>query len=342
MQAPVQLLLASALALGQVTTSTAALSPSLAISADNVIINFDLQDSTLSQYQVFPIPYPSDPRPVTEESTHLIFLDDGRIATYNGTFSPYLSVLDTQTGGWTHFTAPGLSRAGDIAAGHLASYQNYVFVQDMDSGGTEQAQGIVRFNIQTGEHARFATEYTYYGPSDVAVVNGSVHVLDNDAFTRTGTHIDIDNLTHSKVHVYDPVSLAYVKTVVLDGRVSEFAIDSQGEIFGIDGPYGNLIKYSAEGQELARINVCDAIPRVLCSPVDFSISRDNTLLIGTRFGQLIFADPMLLDVGVVDFEMNTTSIYAALTTSPVPEPATSYFYLVGAIAVMLVRRVRPS
>ncbi len=123
-----------------------------------VTINNELReyDPTGAFVGSVPIPWPAGARPVGEDAHDAVFLQNGRIAVFNGTTEGYVSVYDPAGGTWQDFTIPGLSTDGaDMGTGGITSVGNFVFVTDMSSGSADPF-GIVRLNLNNGTVTRFA------------------------------------------------------------------------------------------------------------------------------------------------------------------------------------------
>ena len=58
--------------------------------------------------QTFSIPAPVPDWRSTEYARDIVVLNRSYILVYNGTFDPYLSILDINTNTWTHRKDPGL------------------------------------------------------------------------------------------------------------------------------------------------------------------------------------------------------------------------------------------
>jgi hypothetical protein len=81
----------------------------IVIDPDNILVTYFqsireyTRDGTL--VQSIPVPYPDEPRPGTEWLKDVAMLADGRMAVFNGTFSPYMSILESRVGNsWSHST----------------------------------------------------------------------------------------------------------------------------------------------------------------------------------------------------------------------------------------------
>ena len=74
------------------------------------------------------VPYPDGPAPITESLRDITQLGDGRLAVFNGTFNPYLSIFDFNTATWTHTVVPGWSTSNNSRFGGIASVGDLIFI----------------------------------------------------------------------------------------------------------------------------------------------------------------------------------------------------------------------
>ncbi len=160
---------------------------------------------------------------------------------YNGTFSPQLSAYDAAAGTWSNTAGPaGWSTVNNVSYGGLAVLGSSAFATDMSTAGDAE-QGVVRFNLADGTSDRFATDFQ---PIDVAAgLDGKLYALDASRTLR----------------VYDPSSLALLRTVTLPASVTPsgsstpvaqdyraIAVDTNGLIYTAD--WGRtLTRFSAAG-----------------------------------------------------------------------------------------------
>jgi hypothetical protein len=83
----------------------------IVIDPDNILVTYFqsireyTRDGTL--VQSIPVPYPDEPRPGTEWLKDVAMLADGRMAVFNGTFSPYMSIFNPASNSWSHSTVEG-------------------------------------------------------------------------------------------------------------------------------------------------------------------------------------------------------------------------------------------
>jgi hypothetical protein len=196
------------------TGPDASVSPPLVLAAaGNSFYVFDTNGT--SQQAAIPIPYGTASRPNSEDARDLVGLAGGKVAFYNGTFSPYLSVYDpgSTTKLWNHNTYQGWSTVANVSYGGLAAWGTYLYATDMAAGTTDTTAGIVRFVTGTWATGRHGNE----GFIDVNVG------LDNKVYAL---HFD-----KKKVVMFDPKTMAPLKTFTLPVQARALTVNAKGEIF---------------------------------------------------------------------------------------------------------------
>lgn len=305
---------ALALCLGATTAGAVSTTPG------NLLVS-NHGNNTISEYtragqlvQTFTVPR-SDPN--WSELRDLVQGPDGRIHVFNGTFTPWMTTLDTATGAATHLTAPGWSTVNNVSYGGLARLGSYVFVSDMstyNSGG--EPSGIVRFNLDTGSATRFA-----------------------DGAEFDDLTLGLDGLLYAGNRVYDPNTMAWVRNVQLDAPwdsdIRGRAVDQDGSIYTVDWS-GWISRYNADGSFVKRIRSGAS------NLTDIDINAAGDLLVGSRFGQVIQTNRSL--DAVSSFSVNGDwgpTVFVAFT-SPVPEAGAPAMLLggLGLLAVALRRQRR--
>ena len=205
----------------------------------------------------------------TEQLRDIVVTLDGTLHTYNGTFAPSLQSYNWQTSYSQHNiqTFSGWSTVNNGSYGGIDYYQNYVFVTDMKTYGSDEdeAKGIVRFS-QTEEPAiRFA---------------------------ESGNFIDLtvglDNLiygleTYGKISVYDPESLKLIRSFTLQDKYNNYrgiAVNDRGEIFSAAWD-GNIYYFNPEGiiVNVNQANISGVIDLNTNNFNDINISPDGKELI---------------------------------------------------------------
>ena len=208
----------------------------------------------------------------TEQLRDFIVAPDGTLHTYNGTFNPTLQSYNWQSPYIKDNTQTfsGWSTVNNGSYGGIDYYQNYVFVTDMKTYGSneDEAQGIIRFS-QTEEPAiRFA---------------------------QSGNFIDLtvglDNLiygleSYGKISVYDPETLDLVRSFTLQDKYNNYrgiAINAAGEIFSAAWD-GNIYYFNPEGL------IVDVNQANRSGVVDFNTNNFNDINISSDGKELIASD----------------------------------------------------
>lgn len=217
------------------------------------------------------IPYPGGTRPTTETARDVVVDASGNLALYNGTFDPYLSRYNVAAGTWTHETYAGWSTVNNGSYGGLARFGNYAFATDMMTYGTgDEPQGLIRFDL-TGASTpvRFATTVGFI---DVTLgLDGKLYALSSNEYT---------------VSVYDPSSLALLRTVNLSGYVRAITASANGELYGASWD-DFIYRFTASGTQLGMIS------SGAYDLVDIDLSPTGTVVASSRFGNVIFTDLQL-------------------------------------------------
>jgi hypothetical protein len=241
---------------------------------------------------------------------------DGRLAIYNGTFNPALTVLDPATGSFQNFTFPGWSTTNTLVGGGIATLGNIAFATDMNTGSGPE-NGLIRFDTVTGAGQRFAAGRDFI---DVAVgFDGLVYGLHTIFFP--GGH---------DVAVHDPVTLQQLRDVTLAGpEVFAIGANTVGDIFA--GTRDGISHYAPNGQILASLT----LPGTGIVGLDLdgsgnlvAISADGRVFLTTE--ALTSFTPLLNTGGGLDLNV-------AFVPSPaVPEPA-SLALAAFAVGLILLR-----
>lgn len=261
---------------------------SLFVSSDNTLFEYTF-DGT--QLQSISIPSGSSSSTSTEDVRDLILDQNGDIQFYNGTFDPFLSTYDPTTSTWSHHTYPGWSTVNNISYGGIASYQNYVYVTDMSTfgdGGADQANGIVRFNINDYSGQRLAENFADNGEFiDLTIgLDGLLYGLED----------------YGDISVYDPLTLDLLRTLDL-GHTSDraIAVNAAGEIFSASWD-GNIYHFDANG--IRQKSISSGANDL----TDIDISSTGKLLVGSRSGDIILTDESLDSVSSFNVGSDTTFV----------------------------------
>lgn len=223
-----------------------------------------------TRVRTVPIPYPGGSRPLVETARDIVVDANGNPAVYNGTFDPYLSRYNVATGTWTHPTHAGWSTFNHVSYGGLARSGNFVFATDMLTGGTgDYPQGLVRFDLGGGAPVRFADTLDFI---DVTLgQDGRLYALKGETM----------------VYVYDPSTLALLRTVNLPTYIQAITASATGELYGTSVDDDCIYRFSSTGAPLNRIHSTTS------DPMDIDLAANGLVVVGSRSGQVIFTDLQL-------------------------------------------------
>jgi hypothetical protein len=258
--------------------------------------------------------------PLGPEYLHGIVVDQtANIDAFNGTNGPFLTRLNLTTDTFTHFTFPGW--AGFTARGAITGYGNFLFVTDDDGPSPfvpRTAHGIIRFNTVNGDWVRFASDKYF---SNIAIgADGKLYTLPSCESSYCSAH---------SIEIYDPVSLALLRTVPLPIHdylpgASAVTADQSGRIFVLPSDYAFLFRLTRDGV----LDVMKPLP--ILRPFDVHVDELGRLLIGAG-NNVIMCDadlqtdfvsfPVLEDDspnGVVS--LNFARAVPAGTPTPTPTP----------------------
>ncbi|RLU01351.1 PQQ-binding-like beta-propeller repeat protein [Ketobacter sp.] len=183
-------------------------------------------------------------------------LDDGRIAIFNGTFTPQLSVYDPGTHRWSHLQADNWATVNNLSYGGIADWGDYVFVTSMDTALNSHA-GIIRFTLSSKQAEPFgAREY-------IDLTLGQDGLL----YALSGSVVD----------VYHPATLTLLTSINISASRA-IAVDALGTL------------YSATwGGEIRRHDAAGAIINSLVvggSLFDLNLGDNGLLVASDRDGRL--------------------------------------------------------
>ena len=212
----------------------------------------------------------------SEQLRDIVVTPDGTLHTYDGTFNPSLQSYSWQSSYSQHNiqTFSGWSTVNNGSYGGIDYYQNYVFVTDMKTYGSneDEAQGIIRFS-QTEPAIRFA---------------------------ESGNFIDLtvglDNLiygleSYGEISVYDPETLELVRSFTLQDKYNNYrgiAVNAEGEIFSAAWD-GNIYYFDPEGfiVDVNQANISGIIDLNTNNFNDINISPDGKELIASDRNGLV-------------------------------------------------------
>jgi hypothetical protein len=243
------------------------------------------------------------PQPGDANARDLVGDATGRIFFYNGTFTPFLSTYSSSSATWTHTTASGWSTVNNQTYGGIGLFGNYVFVTDMATGSSPYtANGIVRFNLTDGSYTRFASGNDFI---DLNVgLDGNLYALANQT-----------------VSVYDPTSLALVRTVTLPyADYRAVAANAAGDIY-VASAARVVTRFNSAGTQLATVNLA-TYASSSGTPDDIDISSDGTTIaVGAASGHIFQMTSSLTGVTNFNIGVGTAFVSFAPTVTATPPPA---------------------
>ncbi|BBM04122.1 hypothetical protein GL2_41960 [Microbulbifer sp. GL-2] len=167
----------------------------------------------------FDIPDPKDGNYAYAQDT--VILDDGRVAIFNGTFEPYLSVYTPESNLWEHYPAPGWSIR---SYGGIDAVGEKVFVTNQSTSGSP-SQGYVKFDL----------------------ASGSVSFVDGDSFIdlTVGEDGHLYALSGSQISKFNPESGVLLSNIPIEASQA-IAVDEAGNIFSATWN-GEIHQFTAGG-----------------------------------------------------------------------------------------------
>jgi hypothetical protein len=255
------------------------------VTHDRALYTYNLDGSVVSQVAI-----PGDTG--TEYPRDLVVLDDSRIAVYNGTFNPELSVYDGQN--WQHTSIEGWSTVNNVSYGGIANIGSTIYLTDMATSGGE-AKGLVVIDADSNLSQR------YNGNSDYTDItlgkDGLLYALRDN---------------YGALDVIDPAAMATVRNLSL-GHTSEsraVTANANGEIY-MAGWYGNVSKFDADGTLVTSLDLGENL-------TDIDLDASGRILVGSRFGKVFVTDENL-DAYAVILVGSAPTFVAAAPEETVPE-----------------------
>ena len=265
---------------------------------------------------------------------------DGNLHVYNGIFQPFLSTVNATDGSQVDDAGNdvgGFSTSSTDNQGSVAAIGDHVFVNDINTVGTD-SYGIVSFDRSNSyQSLRFATDFN---PSDLAAgLNGRLYALGIVNPAATGTP--------NVIRVYDPASLdvnnapSLVDEIELPTATSTaglFAIaaNESGDIFAATGS-GDLLSLDAAGNITNSRQLSTLTPSLF----DLDIRADGRLLVAGR-GRVYLSDTSLAPATDIDIA-GSLPIHAGFLEGVgavgVPEPST-LIPMIAAVAFLGIRARR--
>lgn len=255
--------------------------------------------------------------PITESLRDIVVDRDGSVASYNGSFNPFLTRYSSISGAFTHTTVAGWNTINNIRYGGIAAYRNFVFATDMHTFSGGEADGIVRFDTSSNTAIRFAAGADFI---DLNIgLDGNLYALTSE---------------QAPIRVYDPISMALLRqiplptTIYSNGGIRNVAADQTGRLFVCDT--GDTVhRLSASGTLEA------SQPTGFFSLTDIDIDETGRLIIGEGGGRVILGESTLTNpftsfVAITSFFAREWTIFVSfarpffgLSPGPAPSPTPS-------------------
>lgn len=204
-------------------------------------------------------------QPHTNDQRDITVLEDGRIAVFNGSFTPVLSIYNPATHQWRSLSAAAWSMNYSSNSGGLASQGNIVYAADYQTY-ERLGNGYVRFDLDDDSISYVAG----IAATDIAIG------LDDDLYLSNGATIQKFNASTSQ--------LLSELTLPDHGAI---AVDALGHIFTVDWQ-GAINKYNAQGVLLNSLTLEDRL-------VDVDVRSNGDLLVTDHYGRVYRSDRALLD-----------------------------------------------
>ncbi|WP_105213089.1 hypothetical protein [Pseudoalteromonas sp. T1lg22] len=259
---------------------------SLVVASDNILYEYN-NGALISQRNI-----PTNS--ANEMARDITILDDGRVAVFNGTFTPELLVYNGEN--WQSFTMPGWSTANNLSYGGITAIGDAVYVTDTYTAYDGAAKGVVKFDLASGNAQRIIDDSDYI---DINVgLDGKLYALQN---------------TYGALDVIDPASGTVLRSVALGHTSSSrgVAADAEGNIYMVSWS-GYVARYSAEGTLVNTLEIGGNLH-------DIDIDHSGRVVTGSRFGQVYVTDTNLSDF--TELFVSTSNAFVATVPSVLPPAA---------------------
>ena len=171
--------------LGITTASAAPLTENnLLVVADNVLHEFTSAGNLVQQFTI-----PITPGPLAS-AHHVTVTDDGRVAILSGRASPYLKLLNPETGVWEEFTWENWTLVAPENHGGVAARDGLLFITSTEDPNGGVFQFDLAVNTETLVYSNDEAKDLSLGPDDklyVAPDGGNILVIDSSTFVLEAT-----------------------------------------------------------------------------------------------------------------------------------------------------------
>lgn len=265
--------------------SGAAFSGELFINHNNTLLHYDKDDQLMSATSI-----PENEN--SEKSRGIVQLADQRIAVFNGTFSPVLSIYDGSE--WEEFYASGWSTVNNKSYGGVAAIPDGIVVTNQDTWQKPE-KGLVIFSSD--------------GSSEM-VLQESGYI--NVSLGRDGKLYALRN-TYGDLDIVDPDTMTIVSTLDL-GHVSgsrAVSADSEGNVY-MASWNGFVARYDEAGDEQDRIDIGGNL-------YDIDVNEDGKIAVGSGFGDVYRLDSSLSGYSTLSVGSSGTFVAWKKTDQPQPD-----------------------
>lgn len=228
---------------------------------DNVLYEYDLDGNLISQLTI-------PPSSENEAARDITVLDDGRLAVFNGTFSPELAIYDGTS--WQSTSIDGWSTSNNVTYGGITTYNGDIILTDGFTYSGGEAVGLIRVNPDDFSYQRYAETTSY-----IDVVLGQDGLL----YALQNTYGDLD--------VYDPVDFSLLRSVDLGHTSSSrgISVNANGDIFMIS-LNGYVAHYSAAGELLNTLQIVSYLS-------DIDLDVNGNIILGASYSTAFTTDESL-------------------------------------------------
>lgn len=274
---------------GAVMADTGFQAGNILVSTGNTVYEYTSDGILVTQ-----VPVPASPD--NETVRDITMLEDGRLAVFNGTFLPALSVFDGVT--WTNLSVDGWSVPNNLSYGGIASIDGTVFVTDGFTYNGGEGRGLIAIDMTNGTNQRFADSSDYI---DITLGrDGLLYALRS---------------VYGALDVVDPATFTILRSVDL-GHTS----GSRGVIANADGMIymiswdGYIAHYDSDGVLLNTLFIGGDLH-------DIDMDDTGRLIVGSRFGQVYITDESLSTFNEITVGSTNTFVAFVTPLSPIDVPA---------------------